>query len=73
MSSAATMSHVGQVLIDRAFRALGYFALQQRKRVLIPAFTRAMRDPFPPARLAGLLALQGGTVHTEAPTRRETN
>jgi len=67
------MSQAGQVLIDRAFRELGYLALQQRKRVLIPAFTRAMRDPFPPARLAGLLALQGGTVHTDVPTRWETN
>eukprot|EP00163_Fabomonas_tropica_P008388 TRINITY_DN18014_c0_g1_i1.p1 TRINITY_DN18014_c0_g1~~TRINITY_DN18014_c0_g1_i1.p1 ORF type:complete len:829 (+),score=173.57 TRINITY_DN18014_c0_g1_i1:475-2961(+) len=26
-------------------------------RVLIPAFTRALRDPFPPARIAGLLTL----------------
>ncbi|KXS19203.1 ARM repeat-containing protein [Gonapodya prolifera JEL478] len=28
-----------------------------RKRVLIPAFVRSLRDPFPPARIAGLLAM----------------
>ena len=33
--------------------------LQAKKRVLIPAFTRALKDPFPYARLAGLQALQG--------------
>lgn len=30
---------------------------QVRQRVLISAFIRAMRDPFPPARVAGILAL----------------
>ncbi|KAK4531310.1 hypothetical protein CCYA_CCYA07G2167 [Cyanidiococcus yangmingshanensis] len=29
-----------------------------RRKVLVAAFTRAMRDPFPPARSAGILALQ---------------
>jgi len=28
-----------------------------RQKVLIPAFARAMRDPFPPARSSGILAL----------------
>lgn len=28
-----------------------------RQRVLVSAFIRAMRDPFPPARVAGVLAL----------------
>lgn len=28
-----------------------------RQKVLIPAFLRSMRDPFPPARIAGILAL----------------
>ena len=27
--------------------------------MLIPAFTRALRDPFPPARRAGVLAIAG--------------
>lgn len=31
--------------------------LQVRQRVLVSAFIRAMRDPFPPARVAGVLAL----------------
>lgn len=30
---------------------------QVRQRVLVSAFIRAMRDPFPPARVAGILAL----------------
>lgn len=30
---------------------------QVRQRVLVSAFIRAMRDPFPPARVAGVLAL----------------
>lgn len=28
-----------------------------RQRILINAFTRALKDPFPPARMAGVLAL----------------
>jgi SCY1-like protein 1 len=28
-----------------------------RKKMLIPAFTRAMRDPFAPCRVAGLVSL----------------
>ncbi|XP_076313835.1 LOW QUALITY PROTEIN: N-terminal kinase-like protein [Tachypleus tridentatus] len=34
-----------------------YLHPQTRQKVLIPAFSRAMRDPFPPARTAGILAL----------------
>jgi len=30
---------------------------QIRQKVLVSAFTRALRDPFPPARIAGLMAL----------------
>ena len=30
---------------------------QTRQTVLIPSFLRSMRDPFPPARIAGILAL----------------
>ena len=36
------------------------------KRVLLNAFTRALRDPFPPARCAGLLALQATLEHYDA-------
>ncbi len=36
------------------------------KRVLLNAFTRALRDPFPPARAAGLLALQATIMHYDA-------
>lgn len=36
-------------------KAISYF--QVRQRVLVSAFIRAMRDPFPPARVAGILAL----------------
>ncbi|XP_023231416.1 N-terminal kinase-like protein [Centruroides sculpturatus] len=34
-----------------------YLHPQTRQRVLVPAFIRAMRDPFPPARTAGILAI----------------
>ncbi|KAI8853543.1 hypothetical protein BC829DRAFT_413744 [Chytridium lagenaria] len=37
-----------------------------RKRVLIPAFSRSLNDPFPPARNAGLLAL-AATVEVYEP------
>ena len=36
------------------------------KRVLLNAFTRALKDPFPPARSAGLLALQATIAHYDA-------
>ena len=29
--------------------------LQTRQKVLIPAFLRSLRDPFPPARTAGIM------------------
>ena len=31
------------------------FNFQTRQKVLIPAFLRALRDPFPPARIAGVM------------------
>lgn len=34
-----------------------YLHPQVRQRVLVSAFVRAMKDPFPPARIAGILAL----------------
>lgn len=34
-----------------------YLHPQTRQKVLVPAFIRAMRDPFPPARTAGILAV----------------
>lgn len=34
-------------------------SFQTRKRVLVPAFSIAMRDPFPHARIAGLMAFTG--------------
>jgi SCY1-like protein 1 len=36
--------------------------MQTRKRVLIPAFSIATRDPFPHARIAGLLAYTGNLI-----------
>ena len=36
------------------------------KRVLLNAFTRALKDPFPQARSAGLLALQATIAHYDA-------
>ena len=35
----------------------GYLSETTAKRVLLNAFTRALRDPFPPARVAGVMAL----------------
>lgn len=34
-----------------------YLSEQTRKKVLIPAFIRSLRDPFPPARSAGVMAI----------------
>ncbi|XP_076052648.1 N-terminal kinase-like protein yata isoform X2 [Oratosquilla oratoria] len=36
-----------------------YLHPETRQKCLISAFTRAMRDPFPPARTAGIMALAG--------------
>ena len=43
----------------------GYLAEATAKRVLLNAFTRALRDPFPPARTAGLMALTATTSYYE--------
>jgi SCY1-like protein 1 len=40
--------------------------VQTRKRVLINAFTRALRDQFPPARAAGLMALTATREYYDA-------
>ena len=40
-----------------------YLAEATAKRVLLNAFTRALRDPFPPARTAGLMALTATTSY----------
>lgn len=42
-------------ICNRFFFCLYGFSVRQR--VLVSAFIRAMRDPFPPARVAGILAL----------------
>ena len=43
----------------------GYLAEATAKRVLLNAFTRALRDQFPPARMAGLMAgRHQGISHT---------
>lgn len=36
------------------------FLLKNRQKILLSAFARALKDPFPPARISGVLAL-GGT------------
>ncbi|GAA6019640.1 hypothetical protein JCM11491_002836 [Sporobolomyces phaffii] len=38
-----------------------HLAAATRSKVLIPAFARSLRDPFVPARIAGLMALMAGT------------
>ncbi|XP_046462437.1 N-terminal kinase-like protein [Daphnia pulex] len=37
-------------------KVASYFHPQIRQKVLVSAFTRALRDPFPPARVGGILA-----------------
>lgn len=34
-----------------------FHLIQTRKKVLIPAFSRSLRDPFPPARGAGIMSI----------------
>lgn len=41
------------ILIGRMGPSLGY---NTKKKVLVPAFTRALKDPFVHARVAGLMA-----------------
>ncbi len=38
-----------------------------RKKVLVNAFSRALRDQFPPARSAGLMALMATLAYHDAP------
>ena len=42
-----------------------FLAEATAKRVLLNAFTRALRDQFPPARMAGLMALVATTEYYE--------
>ena len=42
------------ILIGRLGPSLGY---NTKRKVLVPAFTRALKDPFVHARVAGLMAL----------------
>lgn len=46
-----------ETTIDRLVDNGNFGLLAVRQRVLVSAFIRAMRDPFPPARVAGILAL----------------
>ncbi|GJQ08992.1 hypothetical protein GpartN1_g783.t1 [Galdieria partita] len=65
--NSVLMGHLAKVQLDRepAIRAnttvcLGKIASHlsesTKKKVLIPAFTRSLKDPFPPARVSGLVA-----------------
>ncbi|EME31758.1 uncharacterized protein Gasu_11330 [Galdieria sulphuraria] len=66
--NSVLMGHLAKVQLDRepAIRAnttvcLGkianHLSESTKKKVLIPAFTRSLKDPFPPARVAGLVSL----------------
>ena len=70
------LKHLSKLQIDEepAIRAnttillgnvAGYLAEATAKRVLLNAFTRALRDAFPPARTAGLMALGATTSYYE--------
>jgi SCY1-like protein 1 len=72
----ALLKHLSKLQIDEepAIRAnttillgnvAGYLAEATAKRVLLNAFTRALRDAFPPARTAGLMALAATTSYYE--------
>ena len=73
---ASLLKHLSKLQIDEdpAIRAntticLGniarYLSEATAKRVLLNAFTRALKDAFPPARLAGLMALEHTTQYYE--------
>jgi len=73
---ASLLKHLSKLQIDEdpAIRAntticLGniarYLNETTAKRVLLNAFTRALKDAFPPARLAGLMALEHTTQYYE--------
>lgn len=70
------LKHLSKLQIDEepAIRAnttillgnvAGYLAEATAKRVLLNAFSRALRDAFPPARTAGLMALGATTSYYE--------
>jgi SCY1-like protein 1 len=46
------------ILIGRLGPSLGY---NTKRKVLVPAFTRALKDPFVHARVAGLMAFMATT------------
>ena len=75
--TSSLLKHLAKLQVDEepAIRAntticLGnlsrYLGAAACKRVLLNAFTRALRDPFPPARAAGLMALQATIAHYDA-------
>jgi SCY1-like protein 1 len=75
--TSSLLKHLAKLQVDEepAIRAntticLGnisrYLGAAACKRVLLNAFTRALRDPFPPARAAGLMALQATLEHYDA-------
>ena len=75
--TSSLLKHLAKLQVDEepAIRAntticLGnlsrYLGAAACKRVLLNAFTRALRDPFPPARAAGLMALQATITHYDA-------
>jgi SCY1-like protein 1 len=75
--TSSLLKHLAKLQVDEepAIRAntticLGniarYLGAAACKRVLLNAFTRALRDPFPPARAAGLMALQATLMHYDA-------
>ena len=74
--TASLLRHLSKLQIDEdpAIRAntticLGniakYLSQATAKRVLLNAFTRSLKDGFPPARLAGLMALEHTTQYYE--------
>jgi len=75
--TSSLLKHLAKLQVDEepAIRAntticlgnlSGFLGAAACKRVLLNAFTRALRDPFPPARAAGLLALQATIMHYDA-------
>jgi SCY1-like protein 1 len=50
------------ILLGRLSKSL---SLSTCRKVLVPAFTRSVRDPFTPARIAGLMALMATVEYYE--------
>jgi len=57
MSLLAFECHVRPCWRALTVTYLARLAIQTRARVLIPGFTRAMKDPFGPSRIAGIMSL----------------